>query len=88
MDNNVCISVKVKTNQPGFRITSTGDPITVELKSKPEKNHANLELVKMFTKILKKPVYLISGKKSKNKILKIEKVTKKEVLDTLRELKD
>lgn len=83
-----CVEVRVKHNQPSFKIIYTTDRIDVELKNKAYQNQANLELIKMFTKILKKPVYLISGNKSKKKLLKIENMTTEEVYDTLREIKN
>jgi len=76
--------MKVKTGQPKFRIISAGNLFRVELKSKPEKNQANIELIKMFTKILKTPVKLVSGRKSKNKTIKIESMTKIQVLEVLK----
>lgn len=88
MKNSVCIEIRVKPGQPEFKITCACDKVDVELRSKPDKNQANIELVKMFTKILKKPVKVVSGKKSKNKVLKIEYMTKEEVSEVLGAIKN
>ncbi len=88
MTDNTYMEIKVKPNQSGFKIIYADNQITVELKSKPDKNKANIELIKMFTKILKTPVKLVSGKKSKNKTLEIESMTKIQVLEVLKGNKD
>ncbi len=88
MTDNTCLEIKVKPNQPKFKIISVENPITIGLKSKPEKNHANIELIRMFTKILKTPVKLVSGNKSKNKTIEIESMTKIQVLEILKSNKD
>ncbi len=43
----------------------------VEIKEKAEDNKANIEIVKFFSKLLKKKVRILKGLKSKEKILKI-----------------
>ena len=83
MTDNTYMEIKVKPNHPRFKIIHTTDPLTIELKSKPDKNQANIELIKMFTKILKTPVTIVSGKKSKNKKIKIESMTEIQVLEVL-----
>ena len=44
----------------------------VEIKAKPESGKANLEVVKFFSKLIKKDVKIIKGMTSKEKILKIK----------------
>lgn len=44
--------------------------LRVAVAAKPEHNKANKELIRFFTNKLKKPVILISGARSKMKILK------------------
>lgn len=41
------------------------------VKAKPEANKANIELIKLFSKSLKKRVRIVSGFKSKEKIMEI-----------------
>ncbi|MCK5698856.1 MAG: DUF167 domain-containing protein [Candidatus Aenigmarchaeota archaeon] len=84
MTDNTYMEIKVKPNQPKFKIIHATNPLTVGLKSKPDKNQANIELMKMFTKILKTPVTIVSGEKSKNKTIKIESMTEIQVLEVLK----
>lgn len=49
----------------------------VTLKAPAQENKANMELIKFLSKELKARVKLVSGLKSKNKVLEIEKYSKK-----------
>lgn len=63
----------VKTNKKDSKVVSYNkdtDTYTVELKSKPIDNKANLELLRLLSKHLKKKLQIVSGHKSKIKILK------------------
>jgi len=82
------LEVKVKPDQCEFKINRNDGNIIVSLKSSPVKNQANIELIKIFTKILKKPVSIASGKNSKVKVLKIEYMTKEEVSEALTAIKN
>ena len=85
-DSNIVISVTVKTNQPKQNIQFKENKIYVYLKSTPQNNKANIELVKIFTKVLKRPVTLKTGQKSKTKKLVAENITTKEALSVLKEI--
>lgn len=62
--------VHVKTNAPRTEIISEHNGIyKVRLKAKPQKNQANIELIKLFAKELGQPVTITSGLSSKRKIL-------------------
>jgi uncharacterized protein YggU (UPF0235/DUF167 family) len=63
------IKVKVKTSQPSFSVKK-GDVWVIALTSKPEKNKANQELVRELSKTYA-CVKIVSGLKSKNKVLDI-----------------
>ncbi len=45
----------------------------ISIKAKPEDNKANIEIIKFLSKLLKKRVKIISGLKSKEKIIEITK---------------
>jgi len=45
--------------------------VKVAIAAQAEKNKANLEVIKFFSKLLKKPVQIKSGLTSKEKLLKI-----------------
>lgn len=67
------MKVKVKTNKKHSKIVSYDtktNTYVVELKSKPLDFKANLELLRFLSKTLNKKLILISGHRSKIKILK------------------
>ena len=66
------IKVKVKTNSKNNNIIKEGDFYKVNIKSQPENNKANIELIKLLTKYFKKKVRIIKGLKSREKLLSLE----------------
>jgi len=67
------IKIKVKPNSKKSEITKISKTeYQVSLKSPPENNKANIELIKLMKKHLKKEVKIKSGLKSKNKTIKVE----------------
>ena len=67
------IKIIVKPNSPNNEIVSYDkekDAYRVNVKSPPEKNKANIEVIKFFSKLLKKKVSIVKGLKSREKILK------------------
>lgn len=64
------VKVKVKTNCGKSKIIKKEkDVYFVELKAKPEKGEANLELIKLFRREFKKHVRIAKGFTSKEKVL-------------------
>ena len=63
--------VTVAPKSGKFSISVKGDRIKISLKSTPEQNKANLELVKELSRALDSTVKIISGHKSKHKRLEI-----------------
>jgi len=64
------IKLKVKTNAKETKILSQNDDeIILAVKSPPEKNKANLEIIKFFSRELKMKIRIIHGLKSKNKVI-------------------
>lgn len=73
---NFPIKLKAKTNQKETKIISqTDSEITLSVKSPPEKNKANLEIIKFLSKQFGFKIKIVSGLKSKNKI--IDKISPK-----------
>lgn len=69
---NEIIEIRAKPNSSKSEITfDENNKIIVYLKSIPDENKANNELIKLFKKQLKLKVEIISGFKSRNKKLKI-----------------
>ncbi len=48
------------------------DAVRVDVKAKPEDNEANIEILKFFSKLLKKKILIKTGLKSKEKLLLIK----------------
>lgn len=65
------VEVTVAPKSGKFRIREKNGIIKVGLKSAPEGNKANLELVKEFEKLFGKPVRIVSGAKSKKKKIEL-----------------
>ncbi len=66
------IKIKVKPNSGEQNVEEKEDFYIVKLKSAPENNKANLELVKLLKKYFKKQVNIKSGFSSRNKVVEIE----------------
>lgn len=77
--NNVLMSVTVKPLSHRFKILVDENRIIICLKSIPEDNKANIELVKGLERLLKKHVSFVSGEKSKKKKLLIHNATESEI---------
>ncbi|MBS3097224.1 DUF167 domain-containing protein [Candidatus Woesearchaeota archaeon] len=72
--NGNSFKIIVKPNMPKNEIKGfdkAKSAYRVNIKAKAEENKANIEIIKFFTKLSKKRVVIISGLKSKEKILKI-----------------
>ena len=65
------IKVRVKTGKSDSCIVSRCEVWEVCLKSRPVDGKANLELVKLISKDLKRKVKIVKGLKSRYKILEI-----------------
>lgn len=77
--NNVMMSVTVKPLSHRFKIIVDENRIIICLKSIPEDNKANNELIKGLERLLKKHVSFVSGEKSKKKKLLIYNATEGEI---------
>lgn len=68
------LKILVRPNSPKTEIVgwdSERDALRVNIHAKPEDNEANIEVVKFFTKLLKKKVVIKGGLRSKEKLLLI-----------------
>ncbi len=67
------IHVKVKPSSGRQEVFDEGEgKFLVSLKSAPENNKANVELLKLLKKHFNKPVKIKSGLSSRNKIVEVE----------------
>lgn len=76
---NVLLSVTAKPNSHKFKILIDENRLIICLKSRPEGNKANTELVKELERLLEKQVSFVSGEKSKKKKLVIYNATESEI---------
>lgn len=65
------LKIKVKTNQPKNEIIKKDEYYFVCIKERAEKGKANLAVIKLFKKELKKNVRIVSGFKSGEKLIEI-----------------
>ena len=68
------LKIIVKTNASRNEVVGWDDSrkaLRISVKAVPEKGKANREIVKFLGKLLKKRIAIVSGLKSKEKILKI-----------------
>jgi len=72
------IYVKVKTEQPEFRLGS-GPMLEASVTEKPENGRANAELIRELTEILGEEISIIKGHKSPRKKIKVENLSKEEI---------
>lgn len=71
---NGFLSIVVKTNSTKTEITGydeSKEAIKLNVHAPPAEGKANIEIIKYFSKLLKKKVEIKSGKTSKQKLLKI-----------------
>lgn len=67
------ITVKVKTNASKSEIVKIEYNLYyINLKAKPEKGEANLELIKLLRRHFKKPVRILQGFTSKQKVVSVD----------------
>jgi len=66
------IKIKVKPASKKQEIKKQGDSYLVWLKSKPENNKANLELLNLLKKHFNRQVRIIKGIKSRKKFVELE----------------
>ncbi len=67
------LKILVKPNSPKTEITCFNkerNAIKLNVRAQPEKGKANTEIIKFFSKLTKKKVEIVSGLKSKTKLLK------------------
>lgn len=88
-ENGCIFSVKVRTSRPKTRILDVSDRfVTVELRSEPKENRANLELASFLGKVLGREVRIVSGHKTKMKKVFVYGMKSKECALRLLEFKD
>ncbi len=65
------IKIRAKPNSERQEIVANDKEYVVYLKSAPENNKANIELIKLLTRYFKKEIKIKTGKTSRNKLIEI-----------------
>lgn len=68
------LKIIVRPNSSKSEITAVDkerNALRVSIKAPPDKGKANKEIIKFFSKLLKKKVEIVSGMKSKEKMIRI-----------------
>ncbi len=76
---DVQIAITAKPNSHKFKILIDENRVIICLKSRPEGNKANIELVKELERLTKKRVSIVSGEKLKKKKLLVHNATESEI---------
>ena len=85
-NNNSCyLKFKVRTGMRKFRIALSNDSVEVSVREVPYNNKANLEILKEFSRIMKRPVCFTGCTKTKQKCIVIENMTCEELMNILRQ---
>ena len=75
VQNGVVIKIRVKPHARRFGIRKIEDQIIVEVKNPPVKGKANDDVIQGLSSFFGKPVQLLKGHKSKQKIVLIQGIT-------------
>jgi uncharacterized protein (TIGR00251 family) len=85
-EGGILVDIEVSTKSNKFEISGYNtwrEAIEIRIKAVPQKGRANKEITKEFSKLINKPVEIVSGHKSHHKTLKIYNMTKDEFLKIL-----
>ncbi len=82
METIVNAIIRTGKNKFGLSFDSENEVLIIEITENPEKGKANKEIIKELKKFFKSEIELVSGIKSKKKIIKIS-LPKQEVLNLL-----
>lgn len=88
IEEGILVDIEVSPKSSHFSISGYNDwrdEIEVRIKAIPQKGKANQEIIKEFSKLTNCNVEIVSGQKSRHKILKVYKISKKEFEDIIRE---
>ncbi len=77
------VRVKIRPRSRSFKITPAVDHILVECKNPPEKGKANREVLKELSRLLHHRAQIVSGHRSRTKVVFIELMEPEEVREIL-----
>ena len=85
--DGILLNIEVSSRSDKFGISGYNEwreAVEVKIKAHPQKGRANKEIINEFSKITKTPVEIISGHKSRHKILKIYGISETDMLEILK----
>ncbi len=68
------LRVIIRPGSPKTQIRAVDEArnaLRVDVAAPPEKNKANIEIIRFFSKLLKRKIEIVSGKRSREKLLRI-----------------
>lgn len=79
VNEGVILEIKARPNSAETGLYRKDDSLILEIRSEPENNKANLEIVSYFEKLFGEHVKILKGFKQKNKVIFIKNVCSKDV---------
>lgn len=73
------VSVSVRPGSPGFRLYRKGDRLLLEVTNPPREGLANREILRGLPGLLRCDVRILSGVKSRKKLLLLKGMTEKDL---------
>ncbi len=78
-DQALIVSVRVRPDSPGFRLSRRADGLVMELASPAREGRANQEIMRELPRLLRCEVRILSGLKSGKKLLLLRGLTKQDL---------
>ena len=69
VETGVYFGIRVKPSSPAFRIAIDSEGVIMEIRSPPEDNRANKEIIQRLRRIFRRDVSIVSGLKSREKVI-------------------
>lgn len=76
--NGIIFQAKIRTKSRKFRVSVKDDYVMVEVRSPPVQGKANTEIIRELKKAFGKEVLILRGFKSKDKVIFVNGVRKKD----------
>ena len=77
--DGILLSVKVNPSSGRFGLHVEAGRVLIDLKGKPEKGRANLELVAGLRKIFGRDVFVVKGHKGRDKVILVKNLSEEEL---------
>jgi uncharacterized protein (TIGR00251 family) len=78
-DQGLIVPVNVKPNSPGFGLRKKDDKLFLDVTNPPREGRANQEIMRELPRLLRCEVRILSGLKSKRKLLLLRGITRQDL---------